>query len=592
MMGASSSTSFRSLSSLALTGLGRLNVLQQRLLVTLAVILFVTDIGYETQRGPSVFPLVIPFSLISIATFLIVLVGLFLLTRKIGTNAGRAIGLLLATLVAASVKSVLLMLLLHGGNYLSKFQERILGDLTIATLYIMVTAAMFHALNNHLQVAEELKRVSVRLSEQKNTRIEVASEVELELRERATSTLDAELNRISAASERIFDPVESSALKLQIQALVRNQVRPLSRELQAKVQVLRSITPPDSELQGTKSLRKLRAIPRIDSSFIASYVIAIPNILMTILSKSDISATLFVAAVSVSYPLLGRIIQFTLSRKTRPVLSALIAPGLVSILAYLPTGYVIYQLAQQYELVGLTTLTAGGVLLFTNIASTAWFALQRSRDENAAEILRVNAEIRHELDLLDQSVWVAQRKWSYIIHGTVQGALTVAASRLEMANKLDDKLKEAVRADIERAKSVLASPPNFARPLDELMQEIVQTWEGVCDFEYQISPSAISALASSQTSTICLVEITKELISNAKRHGDATKFWLNAHLDQNGDLAVVAGNNGNSKSSTENTGLGMEMISQLTRSWKFTGPDFTNFTTVLPMPRSTRAVDI
>jgi hypothetical protein len=280
-----------------------------------------------------------------------------------------------------------------------------------------------------------------------------------------------------------------------------------------------------------------------------------------------------------------------LSRKKIPVASALVAPALVSIIAYLPTGYVIYLLAQQYELVGLTTLTAGGVLLFTNIASTAWFALQRSRDENAAEILRVNAEIRHELDLLDQSVWVAQRKWSYIIHGTVQGALTVAASRLEMANKLDDKLKEAVRADIERAKSVLASPPNFARPLDELMKEIAQTWEGVCDFEYQISPSAISALASSQTSTICLVEITKELISNAKRHGEATKFWLNAHLDQNGDLAVIAGNNGNRKSSTENSGLGMEMISQLTRSWKFTGPDFTNFTTVLPMPRQSKADD-
>ena len=591
MSGASSPTSPKSLSSLVATGLGRLNVFQPRLLIAISAILFMTDIGYELQRDPAVFPLVIPFSLISIVVFLVALAGPFFWIRKMGTNAGRAIGLLLATLVAATVKSVLLMFLLHGESYLQKFQERILGDLTIATLYILVTAAMFHAFNNHLQVAEELNRVSVRLLEQKNTRIEVASEVELELREKANSTLDAELNRISAASERIFDPVESSALKLQIQALVRNQVRPLSRELQAKVQVLRSITPPESEIKGAKSLRKLRVIPRIDSSFIASYAVAIPNVLLTILSKSDLPATLFVAAVSVSYPLLGRIIQFTFSRKRIPVASALVTPALVSLIAYLPTGYVIYQLAEQYELVGFTTLTACGVLLFTNIASTAWFALQRSRDENAAEILRVNAEIRHELDLLDQSVWVAQRKWSYIIHGTVQGALTVAASRLEMANKLDDKLKEAVRADIERAKSVLASPPNFARPLDELMQEIVQTWEGVCDFEYQISPSAISALAASQTSTICLVEITKELISNAKRHGDATKFWLNAHLDHNGDLAVVAGNNGNSKSSTENSGLGMEMISQLTRSWKFTGPDFTNFTTVLPMPRSSRGVD-
>ena len=181
MSRASSPTSPKSLSSLVATGLGRLNVFQPRLLIAISIILFMTDIGYELQRDPSVFPWIVPLSLISIVVFLLALAGPFFWIRKVGTNAGRAIGLLLATLAAATVKSVLLMLLLHGENYLQKFQERILGDLTIATLYILVTAAMFHAFNNHLQVAEELNRVSVRLLEQKNTRIEVASEVELEL---------------------------------------------------------------------------------------------------------------------------------------------------------------------------------------------------------------------------------------------------------------------------------------------------------------------------------------------------------------------------------------------------------------------------
>ncbi len=240
----------------------------------------------------------------------------------------------------------------------------------------------------------------------------------------------------------------------------------------------------------------------------------------------------------------------------------------------------------QHELVGLTTLTAGGVLLFTCVASTVWFALQRTRDENAAEILRVNAEIRHELDLLDQAVWVAQRKWSYIIHGTVQGALTVASSRLEMASKLDEKLKESVRLDIERAKSVLTNPPSFDRPVRELLTEIADTWQGVCEFEFQIAPSAEVALSKNLTSTTCLVEIAKELISNANRHGGASKFWLNSYLRPDGDLEIVAGNNGKATSSDSGSGLGYEMISQLTKDWNLGGGTTNSFSAVLPMPRN------
>jgi signal transduction histidine kinase len=567
-------------------GLGRVNILNLQLLILLSLILFMTDFGYELQRRPDLFPMAILDSVISIALFLVVLIFGYLIVRSLSTDDSRAIGLLVTTSLAAVVKSLVLMLLLHGSEYLAYFTERIPGDLTIAGLYIVVTAAMFSAYNNHLQVAEELERVSVRLAEQKNTRIEVASEVEAELQQKANAALGAELDRISTASQKVLDAVESSSLKLQIQALVRNQVRPLSRELQARVQILRSISSPSSDTIRSRNLLALKLKPRIDTSFIASYVIAIPNIFLTVLSKSDLQASLLVLGASLSYPLLGRFFQLFLSRRSIPISYGINLPAVVSVLAYLPTGLVIYFIGLQFELVDLTTLTAGGVLLFTCVASTAWFALQRTRDENAGEILSVNAEIRHELDLLDQAVWVAQRKWSYIIHGTVQGALTVASSRLEMASKLDDKLKESVRSDIERAKSVLTNPPSFDRPVRELLTEIADTWQGVCEFEFQIAPSADVALSKNLTSTTCLVEIAKELISNANRHGGASKFWLNAYLRPDGDLEIVAGNNGKTISTSSGSGLGYEMISQLTKDWNLGGGTTNSFSAVLPMPRN------
>ena len=108
----------------------------------------------------------------------------------------------------------------------------------------------------------------------------------------------------------------------------------------------------------------------------------------------------------------------------------------------------------------------------------------------------------------------------------------------------------------------------------------------MCQFEYQISPSAESAISKSKTSSTCLIEISKELISNANRHGGATKFWLNSYLDQNGDLSILAGNNGKAISESASGGLGYEMISQLTRNWLIGNSGAGNFSATLPLPRS------
>lgn len=582
--------SVRKITDLAFRGLGRINVLAPKTLISIAVILFLTDFGYEIQRGAKALPGLIPFSLLSILLFLVLLVLEFAIVRRLRSDAARALGVMLGTVIAAVAKSLLLMFLLHGDQFGYKFAERVWGDITIALLYILIAATIFHAYENHEQVAQELNRTTARLAEQKATQIKVASDVEAELQQKANETLGFELNKLSMASEQVLDVVESSALKLQIQSLIRHQVRPLSRELRSRVEILRETVAEELELKKSKLFWKLRINPRLDASFIWSYAIAIPNIFLTILSKSDLRSAALVFLISLSYPIIGRLLQVGFPRKEMAIGYVLNLPAIVSLIAYAPTGIFIYWLGLRFPLIELPTLTAGGVLVFTSITATTWFALQRTRRENTDKILQTNAEIRHELDLLDQAVWVAQRKWSYIIHGTVQGSLVVASSRLEMAGSLDDNLKSSVKSDIQRAKEVLVDPPTFDRPLRELLQEIVDTWAGVCDLTYEISPSAEAAVSASQTSTICLVEIVKELISNAKRHGGATKFWLNAHLDQSGDLAIVAGNNGTNKSPSDGGGLGFEMISQLTRNWNFSGTDFTHFTTVLPLPRRSLAL--
>ena len=567
------------------TGLGRVELRNFRLLLIFSILLFATDLAYEGQRYPDAISRILVVSPILSIIFVATLIPFVWLIRNISKESARSILIIGWVMLGAAAKSFTFMFFIHPTSYLEKFEERMAGDLTIAGIYIVVAAVVMNSYEYHAKVIAELNRVSARLQEQKNSQIEVAAETEHELQQRATNSLLGELERMSELSDQVLDSSEVSALKLQIQSLIKNQVRPLSRDLKARVEILQQTLPGNEKVSKFFDLVNLKFVPRLDASFIASFVIAIPNIILTVESKTSQMSTLLAFLISFSYPLLGRLFQISLPARRVGFAPALLMVSLISLVAYLPLGIFLYFDSLTSPLLGVTIFTAAAVLIFTSIASTAWFALQRNREEKAAEILRINSEIRHELDLLDQAVWVAQRKWSYIIHGTVQGALTVASSRLEMAVRPDEKLKVAVRADIERAKAVLLKPPSFDRPLKELFEEIANTWEGVCDFEYQLSPSAEAALEKSKTSTTCLVEIVKELISNANRHGGASKFWLNAYLDSNGDLSVVAGDNGKLIPANAAGGLGYEMISQLTRNLKLGNSSSSHFSATLPMPR-------
>lgn len=293
-------------------------------------------------------------------------------------------------------------------------------------------------------------------------------------------------------------------------------------------------------------------------------------------------------AISLSYPLVGKTLQAFTSAKKLSVVKGVALSCIISTVSYLPFGWAIAVASQEHQDLALTSITAAGILLLTCSMGTGWFALQRERSEIVEEIKRLNREAKQELDLLDQAIWVAQRRWSYLIHGTVQAALTVAASRLELAKRPDGKLREDVEADINRAKQILTSPPEFTESSRSLLEEIFQTWDGVCKFEYQISPSAEQALDQHATSATCFIEIVKELVSNASRHGSATKFWLNAYLNSEGEMEIITGNNGRPIPNDISPGLGFQMISELTKEWKI-DRKASGFSAILPMPKKSMA---
>ena len=572
----------RHLLSLMWTSLKKIDPLSPKLILLLAILLFLTDMGYEGQRSPDRLPELALFSIASILVFFAIYFGMVFLTKNVQNNTVKGIALFSIVIIAEICKSAVLIFAFRTEVFIEHFLERLPGDISLAALYWLIAGVIRSTSDDHLLAVSELNRSFQRLYQQRSLTLKTASEVEQDLHDKASSVLLNDLDRLASLSREIMDAAKASEVKLEIQRLVRNQVRPLSRELRARVEVLESLSP--SEAPSTK-LGSLRSIPRQDASYVVSYLIAMPNIFSTFISKTDLITSLLLLLASVSYPLLGRLVQNFLPKRKFSIASSLIVCGFVSAICYLPFGFVISFFASRWPELLVTVFTAGAVLLLTCLVSTSWFTLQRQRLEIVEEIKQINREAKHEFDLLDQSIWVAQRRWSFLIHGTVQAALTVAASRLELSRRPDDRLRVQVESDITRAKDILTNPPEFSGDARVLLDEIVATWEGVCSFSYQISSSAEKSLNQSPTSTICFIEILKELVSNASRHGGATKFWLNAYLNPEGDLEMIAGNNGKPVPSDISAGLGFQMITDLTRDWEI-DRKAAGFSATLPMPRT------
>lgn len=571
----------RALLSLMWTSLKKIDPLSPKLILLLAILLFLTDMGYEGQRSPDRLPELALFSVASILIFFAIYFGMVFLTKSVQNRTVKGIALFSIVIIAEICKSAVLIFVFRTEVFVEHFLERLPGDISLAALYWLIAGVIRSTSDDHLLAVSELNRSFQRLYQQRSLTLKTASEVEQDLHEKASSVLLSDLDRLASLSREIMDAAKASEVKLEILRLIRNQVRPLSQELRVRVEVLESLNP--SEAPSTK-LGSLRSIPRQDASYIVSYLIAMPNIFSTFISKTDLITSLLLLLASVSYPFLGRLVQNFLPKRKFSIASSLIVCGIVSAICYLPFGFVISFFASQWQELLITVFTAGAVLLLTCLVSTSWFTLQRQRLEILEQIKQINREAKHEFDLLDQSIWVAQRRWSFLIHGTVQAALTVAASRLELSRRPDDQLRVQVESDITRAKDILTNPPEFSGDARVLLDEIVATWEGVCSFSYQISFSAEKSLNQSATSTICFIEILKELVSNASRHGGATKFWLNAYLNPEGDLEMIAGNNGKPVPNDISAGLGFQMITDLTRDWEI-NRKAAGFSATLPMPR-------
>jgi signal transduction histidine kinase len=117
--------------------------------------------------------------------------------------------------------------------------------------------------------------------------------------------------------------------------------------------------------------------------------------------------------------------------------------------------------------------------------------------------------------------------------------------------------------------------------LNKAIEQLVDTWQGVCDIEFEISAELKEIASHDSGLALCVNEILKEAISNAVRHGDARNAKVEMKLIDGDVVEVRVSNNGTPPRRDLRKGLGSALLDELSLAWKLSTDPNGNQTALL-----------
>jgi hypothetical protein len=202
------------------------------------------------------------------------------------------------------------------------------------------------------------------------------------------------------------------------------------------------------------------------------------------------------------------------------------------------------------------------------------------RKRISAELSQADALWTNQMDSMRRESDAVNQRLAQLLHGTIQGRLALASIRLAELQEPGGS-PELVKARREEVIALLESIENeldqwgeidFAathQPLDALLAAIRADWLGILDCEWQISPEARQQLTVRPQLTHQVGELAREAVSNARRHGQASRVSIEITLKrtQPVTLEIRVTDNGVGPSSSVTPGLGQTTLGSIGARW-------------------------
>lgn len=225
------------------------------------------------------------------------------------------------------------------------------------------------------------------------------------------------------------------------------------------------------------------------------------------------------------------------------------------------------------------------VMVFFAVTMLSFLVLgvvQLQRNQVTGELEAAVEELRILTAKLRQEVWLSQKILATELHGSVQAALNSSALRLAQLTSPTAADLDRVREDVDRAISDLGQRNYMeGQSFEDLVEQMCELWEGSCDINYRLTEEASSALADNSGAAYCTLEVVREAVNNAIRHGKAKSIEVVIRM-QDELLALKVVNDGSHLLSKEQ-GFGSQLYQELTLSHKLSFGKKTRFEALIPL---------
>jgi signal transduction histidine kinase len=441
---------------------------------------------------------------------------------------------------------------------------RLLGGPIFTFVTLTLSAVLASNYQRHREslaaLADERYRLQIR-SAGIRAKVQIQRE---ELLEKVRSLLDPAIAKIQAnlSGKSSTEAIDS------LRSTVDEVVRPLSLEVAEASDELEAES-------GKAVIREKAPIPSriLLGEFIvplwATLILAIILVPVAFLLEQPLNSLIILLTAFLSIFLgLGLFQWLTIKLPIHPFLAALIVPGLYSV-SLIP----IY-LARELLQWNVTVEQVHALLLFGACVGGTTFAAQFAQLQRKATTENLSA-VNLQLEILNaslrQELWLNRRRTASVLHGPVQAALFASAMKLSQEQKPTPELVAEVERDIAAAIEKLNNPSNLeGEDISDLLNQIVEIWSDAADISIEIPETLEAAIAKQPLASEALIEISREFITNAIKHGKASKVSLKVSRLDGTRIAIEVIDDGQGLPPGAKPGFGSKLLTEMSLVWRQT----------------------
>jgi signal transduction histidine kinase len=196
---------------------------------------------------------------------------------------------------------------------------------------------------------------------------------------------------------------------------------------------------------------------------------------------------------------------------------------------------------------------------------------QLQRKATTENLSAVNLQLEILNASLRQELWLNRRRTASVLHGPVQAALFASAMKLSQEQHPTPELVAEVERDIAAAIEKLNNPSNLeGEDISDLLNQIIEIWSDAAEITIEIPEALEAAITKQPLASEALIEISREFITNAIKHGKASKVSLTVSRLDDLRIAIEVIDDGQGLPPGAKPGFGSKLLTELSLVWRQT----------------------